>query len=67
MAKCSVVGCSNTVVGGFREVIGVPHMSDPYAIVSGMRTCWCDEHEESLISSVAGKRGAWLTPDDLKD
>jgi hypothetical protein len=32
-----------------------------------MRTCWCNEHEESLMHGVAGKRGAWLTPDQLKD
>ena len=67
VTKCSEVGCGRNAVGGFRETISVSNVSDRSATISGMKTSWCNEHEKALMHGVAGKRGAWLTPDQLKD
>jgi hypothetical protein len=66
MTTCSVVGCDEKVVGGFREIIPAGHLQDATASIPGPRTCWCRTHETSLRAGVVGKRGERLSPKDLE-
>jgi len=67
MAKCSVVGCEQKVVGGFKELISASSYENPSATIEGMRTLWCQEDEFMLRPTVAGKRGKFLTASQLAD
>jgi hypothetical protein len=67
VAKCGLVGCTEKVVGGFREVIDVGDFQNPTATIPGLRTLWCGSHESLLRPKVLGKRGVWLTGKGLED
>lgn len=67
MAKCSVVGCEQKAVGGFKELISASSYDDPSASIEGMRTLWCKEDEALLRPTIAGKRGKFLTASQLAD
>ena len=67
MAKCSMSGCNNKVVGGFQELIDVGNFQEPNATAPGMITVWCAEHEAELRPTVAGMPGRSLGPQQLQD
>lgn len=63
MSNCSMSGCDKEVVGGIQMVIDAGGNNE----VLGMKTCWCKLHEAMLRPGVAGKRGKWLTANQLAD
>jgi hypothetical protein len=65
--KCAMAGCSGKVVGGFQEYIDAGNFQDPTAVIPGMRTCWCPEHESDLRSTVAGVKGRFLSERLVRD
>jgi hypothetical protein len=67
MAKCSVVGCTEPAIGGFRELIDVANFQNPTATAPGLHTQWCAMHESMVRPSVLGKRGEWLAIHELKN
>ncbi len=66
MPKCAVVGCTRKIIGGFRESIDVSHLQGS-ATIRGLRTFWCEEHEQTLIPRIFGKKGVLLKASELDD
>jgi len=67
MSKCSLVNCTEKIVGGFQEIIDVGTFDHPNATIPGLRTHWCDTHESMLRPTILGKRGRWLTAEELQE
>jgi len=64
MAKCSIVGCTDAVVGGFEEKLDVGHFQAPTATAPGPRTHWCEEHKRFLSRGLGG--GRYLSQNELR-
>jgi hypothetical protein len=65
MAECSM-GCSEKVVGGFREIKLATQLNSPTTPIPSMKLYWCRTHEKSLRGGVVGMRGEWLSGKDLE-
>lgn len=65
MAKCGVVGCTETITGGFQSAMDAGNLQNPMATIPGMRTLWCKDHEGNLNRGLG--RGHYLTPKELKE
>lgn len=67
MTKCSLSGCENPVIGGFKEIIDAGNFDNPHATIEGMKTLWCKEHKNWLSDDLYGKRGKFLSVIELTD
>jgi len=65
MAKCSLVGCTNKVIGGFQKTIDAGNFENPAATIPGMKTLWCRDHEDIL--NIGLGRGRYLIARELKE
>jgi hypothetical protein len=65
MAHCAMSGCKNEVVGGFQQIVAAATNDDPHGTVPGLKRAWCREHEAALRAGCFGKKGRWLTRQEL--
>jgi hypothetical protein len=65
MPKCGMRGCSDKVIGGFRERIDAGNYQDPGAEIPGLITSWCKAHESALRPTTYPKRGVELMTDQI--
>jgi hypothetical protein len=65
MAKCSLIGCNEKAVGGFQAIIDAGDMVNPTTTRLGLKTAWCHDHRESIVADLSGKRGRYLTQQEM--